>query len=124
MTTFNEAAHRHADAIAELIVRKQRDYGPANIMRNHVPPELALCVRLSDKIARLVNLAGKGLDPGNEALQDTWSDIVGYGLIGMMVLNGEFELPLEEPLHPATDAPPMAGDYYGAWKAEAWRADG
>lgn len=93
--TFPDAAHAAAKEVAELVIRKQKDYGPKNILNSVVQPELAIAVRLNDKLARLANLVQSGKTPENESLQDTADDIIGYGLVLKLVLNGEFELPME-----------------------------
>lgn len=94
--TFNEAARIAAMEVANLVISKQRDYGPKNIMNSVVAPELSIAVRLNDKLARLANLIQNGKTPENETLKDTADDIIGYGLILKMVLEGKFLLPLEE----------------------------
>lgn len=94
--TFDQAVHEAAKEIADLVVRKQKDYGPRNIMNSVVSPELSIAVRLNDKLARLANLVQKGATPKNESLLDTADDIIGYGLVLKMVLNGTFLLPLEK----------------------------
>jgi len=96
MATFNDACLKSAQEVAELVISKQQDYGKGNIMSSVVSPELAIAVRLNDKLARLANLIQSGQPPENESLVDTADDIIGYGLILKMVLNGEFELPLED----------------------------
>ena len=96
MSTFNESVHKAAQEVADLVIRKQRDYGPNNIMNSVVSPELSIAVRLNDKLARLANLVEKGTKPENETLQDTANDIIGYGLVLKLVLEGNFLLPLEE----------------------------
>lgn len=95
-TTFNEEVHKAAKEVADLVIRKQRDYGPKNIMNSVVSPELSIAVRLNDKLARLANLVQKGATPKNESLLDTADDIIGYGLVLKMVLNGTFLTPLEK----------------------------
>jgi hypothetical protein len=95
MGTFNQAALQAAQEIAELVARKQRDYGTGNILNSVIQPELAIAVRLNDKIARLANLVQSGATPENESLIDTANDIMGYGLVLKMVLDGTFLLPLE-----------------------------
>lgn len=100
-TTFNQEVHKAAKEVADLVIRKQRDYGPKNIMNSVVAPELSIAVRLNDKLARLANLVQKGATPENESLLDTADDIIGYGLVLKMVLNGTFLTPLEkEDEHP------------------------
>lgn len=94
--TFDEAVNKSATEVAELVIRKQRDYGPNNIMRSVVSPELAIAIRLNDKLARLVNLHQSGKSAENETLKDTADDIIGYGLVLKMVLEGTFLLPLEK----------------------------
>ena len=96
MSTFNAAVHQSAKEVADLVISKQRDYGPKNIMNSVVSPELAIAVRLNDKLARLANLVQNSTDPENETLQDTANDIIGYGLVLKLVLEGNFTLPLEE----------------------------
>lgn len=96
MDTFDKAVHKAASDVADLVISKQRDYGPKNIMNSVVQPELSIAVRLNDKLARLANLVQKGKTPENETLKDTADDIIGYGLVLKMVLEGNFLLPLEE----------------------------
>jgi len=96
-TNFPDACHQAAKEVADLVIRKQKDYGPKNILNSVVQPELAIAVRLNDKLARLANLVQSGKTPENESLKDTADDIIGYGLVLKMVLNGEFELPMEDP---------------------------
>lgn len=95
MNTFNEEIHKKADRIADLVISKQQDYGKGNILNSVIKPELAILVRLQDKLSRAANLIENGKTAKNESLQDTADDIVGYGLILGMVLNETFKLPLE-----------------------------
>lgn len=80
------------EEITATLVRKQSDYGHHNIARFG---RRGLVVRTHDKIARLKNLHltrhGKA---ANEALVDTYTDIVGYSAIGMMWERGWFLLDL------------------------------
>ena len=48
-------------------------------------------MRLHDKVARLENLLDSGRLPENEAVEDTYLDIVGYSTIGLMLLDGSFK---------------------------------
>lgn len=68
------------DECYELICRKQRDYGTGNIESFG---SAGVLVRLSDKLARLKHLMTSGQVPENESLEDTWRDIVNYGIIGL-----------------------------------------
>lgn len=76
-----------------LLIRKQHDYGHDNINGFGL---VGLVVRLSDKVARLMNLDKKQADPHNESVVDTWQDIVGYCVIAEMLFDHTFDLNLKE----------------------------
>lgn len=79
-------------AVSNLGCSKQHDYGTGNILAfGHD----GIIVRISDKLARIENLQARGGDALHEALEDSFTDIVGYCLIGLMLLDGTFELPLK-----------------------------
>lgn len=87
-----------ADLAYRTVCSKQADYGHANIDRFGIE---GIKVRLSDKICRINNLAAR--DPQNESLFDSWLDIVGYCVIGLMVTEGTFGLPLAADLPSPND---------------------
>lgn len=75
--------------IHNVLINKQKDYGPSNIMEFG---SLGIIIRMFDKVARLRNLTTKGADlllnansVPNETFLDTLIDIVGYCTIGLMV---------------------------------------
>ena len=74
----------------DILVKKQKDYGPDNIRKAPGGPLNGLLVRLYDKIARLNNLLETGVTPENESLRDTFVDIANYGVIGAMILDDTF----------------------------------
>jgi hypothetical protein len=76
--------------VVDLIVRKQACYGHLNIASFG---SAGLVVRMSDKRARLENLLGREA-PAFESIIDTWADLVGYALIGLMWVDGTFMLDL------------------------------
>ena len=78
------------DEIRRTMLSKQKDYGPNNIRRSPYGAQEGLIVRLYDKVARAANLTGKGKQPENESLRDTFLDIAGYGVIGLMLIDGTF----------------------------------
>lgn len=79
------------DEIGKTVVKKQEDYGPNNIQRSPFGPIEGLTVRLYDKIARVANLSkARNSQPNYESLRDTFIDIAGYGVIGLMILDGTF----------------------------------
>lgn len=73
------------------LVGKQRDYGPNNIARFG---NSGLLLRLHDKVARLENLVANNREATNESIQDTYLDIVGYSVIGLMLMDGSFFSPM------------------------------
>ena len=94
------------EEIVVLIARKQHDYGHNNVERFGVP---GLLVRVHDKVARLRNLSARQLaqlveenglplppvaPERNESMQDTLIDVVGYSIVALMVIEGQFTLPL------------------------------
>jgi hypothetical protein len=96
--SFDVACFIIATEIAELVIKKQHDYGHGNI---NAYGELGIKVRVSDKKERLKNLLDKideelNSKPLNESLEDSWMDIAGYGIIGLMWTRGWFDLELED----------------------------
>jgi len=83
----------YPERILSLLISKQRDYGHNNILRFGVD---GLIVRMNDKVARLENLLGNGREPANESLADTFADIIGYSVIGLMLSDGTFTLELKD----------------------------
>lgn len=94
--TFEDEIRKKALEVAELVIKKQRDYGKKNILNTVVDPKLAVAVRLQDKVARLANLTQFEGTPHHESLADTASDIAGYGLITLMLVEDTFSLPMQE----------------------------
>lgn len=77
--------------VHDLLCSKQADYGHENILAFG---DIGICVRMSDKIARIKNLRNK--NAMNESLMDSWLDLLGYAVIGLMLLADTFTLPLEK----------------------------
>jgi hypothetical protein len=70
------------------------DYGHNNIQRFGLD---GLIVRIHDKIARLENLTERDSgSPNHESINDTFTDIVGYCIIGWQVMLNCWLLPLRE----------------------------
>lgn len=76
--------------VHKLLCSKQADYGHENILAFG---DVGICVRMSDKIARIKNLNGKK-NAMNESLLDSWLDLLGYAVIGLMLLSNTFQLDL------------------------------
>ena len=85
--SFEDACKRTALQIADVVIAKQHDYGHDNILAFK---EQGLVVRLWDKINRLKNLFWNNSEPKNESIEDTFTDIAGYAIIGLMLAEGTF----------------------------------
>ena len=76
--------------LVELFDRKHRDYGPRNILSSGEP---GVVVRCSDKVERLRHLliTNPGVQPNNEAIEDSWMDLSVHAAIGALVHKGEWK---------------------------------
>ena len=92
--TFEEACRLVAGQIAATVISKQHDYGHDNILGFG---DKGLVVRMWDKVSRLKNLIwnGNGIAK-HEPIQDTFTDIAGYAIIGLMLEKKWFTLDLKE----------------------------
>ena len=94
---FARMVERYVEEQRDLLVRKQKDYGPLNIAHAPGGPLNGLRVRIFDKVSRINNLIDTGATPNNESLRDSFIDLANYGLIALMVLDGTWpELPEEK----------------------------
>lgn len=79
------------DELLDVLLKKHEDYGPKNISQTPGGPLNGLNVRMYDKIARLDNLLKSGNAPRNESIRDTFIDLANYAIIGLLVLDGNWE---------------------------------
>ena len=70
---------------AQVIVDKQRDYGPGNI---NAFGDYGVLVRANDKLERLKTLYSADGEPKHESLDDSWLDLANYGTIARMYRGG------------------------------------
>ena len=92
--SYEDACYEVALKVAEVVISKQHDYGHDNILAFR---EQGLIVRLWDKVARLKNLLWVNpREAKNESIEDTFTDIAGYAIIGLMLRNNTFENELQE----------------------------
>ena len=91
MDKFTADVFKHTEALAYLLIKKQLDYGPKNIALAPGGPLNGLRVRMFDKISRINHLIDTGATPQNESLRDSFMDLANYGIIAMMVLDGQWE---------------------------------
>lgn len=87
---FRKIAHAYYEHSENVLVSKQKDYGPTNISRAPGGPVNGLRVRMHDKMSRINHLFDHGADPENESLRDSFLDLANYSIIAMMVLDGEW----------------------------------
>lgn len=73
-----------------LLLKKHRDYGPTNIANAPGGAVNGLRVRMHDKLARINHLIDNGAEAENEPLRDSFLDLANYGIIGLMVLDGNW----------------------------------
>ena len=93
IVSFEQAVDSVLSELKELMISKQKDYGPQNILSFG---ECGVLVRVNDKVERLKNLHKAGRQPKNESVEDTWKDIANYGIIALMVRREIFNLPMSE----------------------------
>lgn len=73
-----------------LLLGRYRDYGPDNIAKAWPSPEVALLVRMGDKIERLKNLISTDADVFGERASDSAMDLANYSVILLMLLEGRW----------------------------------
>ena len=78
------------DELGNLLISKQRDYGPGNINNAFGGPINGLMVRMGDKFERLKNLLASGQAPEHESIEDSFKDLANYCIIAMMVTRGKW----------------------------------
>lgn len=78
--------------VFEMLIDKQNDYGPNAISRFG---RQGIMVRTHDKVARLLHLYTNGATPANESFHDSFMDLVGYSVLGVMWESRTFLLPME-----------------------------
>ena len=88
---FSEVVYNYTDGMAELLIRKQKDYGPKNISLAPGGPLNGLRVRMFDKLARINNLLESGATPQNEPIRDSFIDLANYAIIGLLVLRQQWD---------------------------------
>lgn len=76
-------------SLVELFAAKNHAYGPSNIAAFGLR---GVIVRLADKMARLKRLGWDGVEVAKtEGLEDTLRDMAAYSVIGLMLLDGEWQ---------------------------------
>lgn len=84
---FRIIASTYYSQLKDVLVSKQKDYGPSNIANAPGGPLNGLRVRIFDKVSRINNLIDTGATPDNESLHDSFLDLANYAIIALMVLD-------------------------------------
>lgn len=89
---FEQVVRDTLQELGDLLISKHRDYGPKNISQSPGGPLNGLRVRMHDKTARINNLIDNGTDIAqHEPLEDSFKDLANYGIIGLLVLRGQWD---------------------------------
>lgn len=67
--------------VAELVEKKNRDYGNSFDKTLEEYGDTAYFLRIEDKLSRLKSLSEKDAPEINESIEDTLKDIIGYTLL-------------------------------------------
>ena len=70
-----------------LLKKKNQMYGNGNIEKNGIE---GVTTRLVDKFERLKVLLSIKQKPQEDTIEDTWQDIIGYGVTGLMLQRGKW----------------------------------
>lgn len=88
--TFKDSLNILLDEIAEKLVQKNADYSGENTWKNletsaevlNLSVEVALLVRLIDKVGRITTLSDPtNPNPNYESLDDSIQDLLGYAIL-------------------------------------------
>jgi hypothetical protein len=85
---LDEAFLAVCEELFQTFLKKHKDYGKGNILEIG---EMGIAFRLTEKVSRLKNLLGKGDDPANESIDDSWTDIGVYAVLAKLYRSGKFE---------------------------------
>ena len=85
---LDEAFEQVSAELLATFLKKHKDYGKGNIISIK---ELGITFRISEKAERLKNLLMTAGTPENESVDDSWTDIGTYAIIGILFRRGWFE---------------------------------
>ena len=76
--------------ISDLVVKKNTDYGDSVFSPPFMCPGIsagvAIRVRMSDKIKRIIQLESNPAQVKSESLADTYRDLIGYSILRLIEL--------------------------------------
>ena len=85
MVINQQRIQEQADDLAQLLIRKNADYGNSFEEQYNKRGLLGVLIRLEDKIARLDNLQ-KNTAKVDESIKDTLVDLAGYALLASILV--------------------------------------
>ncbi len=95
MKTTADRIREACEELCETLLAKNSNYGDSAgeppILAPWLDPDIAIRVRMSDKISRLRTLLTKERDKVGESLRDTFVDTAGYCLLMAIELDKEEE---------------------------------
>lgn len=91
MNDFQKRAQKIADDIVVLLIKKNNDYGDSFSKQFEKYGMTSALIRFDDKLSRLESLTVDGNEQQvtDESVVDTVRDIVGYGILTLMELEGK-----------------------------------
>lgn len=90
---FEKSVDKILEELKRVLIKKHKDYGSANILESGL---VGVLVRTNDKMSRIKNLSGFGLDwkekeALNETIEDNWLDLANYAIINLMLRKNIFK---------------------------------
>lgn len=107
LTSFEAALRQQVEGMIQLLRDKRASYGPHNLTEWG---PMGIAIRMGDKYKRLVHMYKSGMTTTavGENLEDAWRDIVGYGLLALLLMeHGDRMYP--EPLAEEDDTTSFTG---------------
>ena len=83
MNEFEQAVKEVCNELADMIIRKNRDYGDSFKKVYEEYGDLSLIIRLTDKLERLKSLQNKENLVKDESKEDTIRDMAGYAILAL-----------------------------------------
>ena len=68
--------------IETILINKNKTYGDNNIIKMG---KLGVLTRIEEKIERIKHILNNNVQNSSESLEDSWHDIAGFGIIGLML---------------------------------------
>jgi len=85
-SSFTALVAAIAQEVADTLTKKHHDYGSFNIIGFPLGGDVFLAVQAWNKVTRILNLMHR--EPTHESLADSWLDLAGYAILGLMLERG------------------------------------